>query len=389
MRLGIVGGALQGIEAAYLAKKAGYDTIVIDRRKTAPALSLADEAVVLDVEKHEPMAKKVLSQCDAVIPANENLSTLVALDKMFREISIPFIFDLSAYKLSSSKALSNRYLEGLNVPTPARWPYCGLPVIVKPSGQSGSVGVAMATNEAEVERGERRVRELGDEAIIQEFVEGTSISIEVIGDGEKAVPLTLTEVVTDDTYDCRMVRCPVDGLDRGVAESFSRCARKIAEGLRLRGIMDVEAIVHNDIPKVLEIDARIPSQTPIAVYHATGLNMVELLVKAVACGELDENPPVRNGASIYEHIAVDDGSVRSCGEGIFSEVRQPRIQEGLFGSDEMITDFSPDKKSWRATIICAGPTAQSAWSKRVDCIGSIMRQNDLAGCDELHAGVAF
>ena len=34
MRLCIVGGALQGMEAAFLGKKAGFETVVIDRRPT-------------------------------------------------------------------------------------------------------------------------------------------------------------------------------------------------------------------------------------------------------------------------------------------------------------------------------------------------------------------
>lgn len=37
MRLCIVGGALQGMEAVFLASKAGYETVVIDRRPDAPA----------------------------------------------------------------------------------------------------------------------------------------------------------------------------------------------------------------------------------------------------------------------------------------------------------------------------------------------------------------
>ena len=48
MRLAIVGGALQGMEAVYLSTIAGFETIVIDKRKEAPALALADEAYILD-----------------------------------------------------------------------------------------------------------------------------------------------------------------------------------------------------------------------------------------------------------------------------------------------------------------------------------------------------
>lgn len=38
--MGIVGGKLQGMEAVYLARRAGIRTLVIDRREDAPAVSI-------------------------------------------------------------------------------------------------------------------------------------------------------------------------------------------------------------------------------------------------------------------------------------------------------------------------------------------------------------
>ena len=37
MRLAVVGGKLQGTEAAYLAGEAGYEVVLIDRRADSPA----------------------------------------------------------------------------------------------------------------------------------------------------------------------------------------------------------------------------------------------------------------------------------------------------------------------------------------------------------------
>jgi pyrrolysine biosynthesis protein PylC len=377
LKLGIVGGVLQGMEAAYLAGKAGFQTVVIDRWDKAPALSMADDSIVLDVVKDQAGAKKVFSDCDAVIPANENLETLRTLYRMFMDLEVPLLFDMSAYELSSSKARSNlRFLE-LGLPLPKSWPECGFPAIVKPSGQSGSVGVFRATNEVELENGISIIREMNDEPIVQEFVDGPNISIEVIGDGIKAEPMVLTEVLLDEAYDCRMVRCPLEETSPDLENIFGEYARDIAVSMSLRGIMDVEAIVQDGVPKVLEIDARIPSQTPAAVYHATGMNLLERLVEALVFEKLDERPAPTRGAAVYEHIIVEKGMLRSCGEGSFSKIRDPRVEPGLFGSDEMITDFQPDKEVWRATIICSGQTYEEAWAKRMRCIASIQEQCDL------------
>ena len=49
MRVAIIGGGLQGVEAVYLAQKAGWDVTLIDRRPGTPARGLCDEFVQCDV----------------------------------------------------------------------------------------------------------------------------------------------------------------------------------------------------------------------------------------------------------------------------------------------------------------------------------------------------
>jgi pyrrolysine biosynthesis protein PylC len=376
MRIGIVGGVLQGMEVTYLAKKAGMETLVIDSWKDAPALHMANESAVIDVVKDGEKAFRLLSECDVVIPANENMETLSSLDKRFRESKVPLMFDLHAYQISSSKVRSNAFMSLLGVPMPLPWPECGFPVIVKPSGESGSCGVMKASDIDQLTMGIERIREMGDDVVVQEFVEGQNISIEVIGDGQRAMPLVTTEIVLDAGYDCKMVKCPIEGLNHSVEELFRHDSKEMAERLGLRGIMDVEAIVKDGKPKVLEIDARIPSQTPATVLHSSGINIIDILSRTFIDG-LPELIPDAGRFVFYEHIMVEGGTMTSCGEGRFSEVRKPRVVEGLFGSDEMITDFQPDKDSWRATIINSAKSPKEAAEKRLSCIREIMKRNEI------------
>ena len=74
-----------------LRKKRG-STVVIDRWSDAPALSLADEPVVLDIIKDEKKAARLFSDCDAVLPANENMETLEHLVGLFGRLEVPLIF---------------------------------------------------------------------------------------------------------------------------------------------------------------------------------------------------------------------------------------------------------------------------------------------------------
>ena len=49
MIVAIAGGNLQGVEAVYLAKKAGWYTIVLDKQPHPPASGLCDQFIQIDL----------------------------------------------------------------------------------------------------------------------------------------------------------------------------------------------------------------------------------------------------------------------------------------------------------------------------------------------------
>ena len=217
--------------------------------------------------------------CDFVIPACESRRTLDALVSTVEDGRL--LFDPRAYAVTSSKLKSNRLMASLDVPMPLSWPECGYPAIVKPSSLSGSVGVTLAHNIRGLSGGISDVRALGDRPVIQEFVSGRSVSVEVIGDGLRSEAFVTTEVCLDPYYDCKMVRCRPGILHESEERLLDGIGISVADALALRGIMDVEAIATRSGLKVLEVDARIPSRTPAAVLAATG---VYLLVEAISRG---------------------------------------------------------------------------------------------------------
>ena len=376
MRICIVGGALQGMELAYLSMRAGYDAAVMDRRPDAPALSMCGSPLLMDPVADPEGAKEIFEGFDAVIPACENDSLLEALCSICPEADVPLLFDMASYRISRSKIESNRLMHSIGVPIPQPWPDCGFPVIVKPSGQSGSVGVSVAKCQQDLEKGLETVRSLGDEPVIQEFVSGKSVSVEVIGDGSASRSYVTTEVCLDSNYDCKMVRCNPDILSWAEDDEFGRIGRSIADAMHLNALMDVEAIRTERGLRVLEVDARFPSQTPAAIEAATGINLLSELVSMSMDRPSATNR--RNGSSVYRHVVFKDGMLRACGEKEFSKVRSPTVRRGLFGSDYTITDYSPGSKEWRATIIVSAGTRSEA-DRRSDSV--ISRMMDECGAE--------
>jgi 3-methylornithine--L-lysine ligase len=360
MRLAVVGGKLQGTEACYLGLKAGLETVLIDRRAGRPAAGLAAETHVLDVTVEQAAAREILASCDAVLPACEDDEALDWLAGVVPDLGVPLLFDRGAYAVTSSKSASNDLIRELGVPAPLPWSACGLPAVVKPSDASGSEGVRVVDDEGELEEARAALRRAGHEVVVEEFVAGPSLSIEVLALEGRAVPCLVTGLEFDAGFDCKRVTAPVAGdpFYRAVGDealtSLADSGRRLAEALCLSGITDVEVMVAGDEAKVIEIDARLPSQTPAAVLQAYDVNLLEMLVTAFTRGAVPEPERRAVRGVVYEHVRALEGTVQVVGEHVMGTARPLRLVGGFFGADEALTDFGDDEREWVATLIVRG-----------------------------------
>jgi len=174
-------------------------------------------------------------------------------------------------------------------------------------------------------------------------------------------------------FDCKRVLAPPP-LDPRLEKELGDVAVMLATALDLSGIMDVEVIVRDGALEVLEIDARFPSQTPIAVYHSTGVNMVEHLVSTVLGREetgLSPSPSPRVRGVILEHVRLRDGQLSVCGEGILTGAGPLHLETGFFGADEALTSYAPGLEEWVATFLVTGSDLHEARRRREAVIRKI------------------
>ncbi len=393
MRLGIVGGKLQGTEATYLARKAGYQTVVYDRSPLVPAAGLADDVRVLDVTHSERATRAAMVDCDAVLPACEDIETLRWLTRHVPTWDMPLLFDLQAYSLSSSKLRSNELFDRLGVRRPAPWPRCGFPLIVKPSVGSGSVGVRRIDDEAGLEEALAEFERTGTAAVVEEYAPGPSLSLEVLAQHGEPVSLLPTLLEFDRVYDCKRVIAPVEDVataggsgtvDAEVLATLDDVSCRLARGLQLNGIMDVEVMVHSGSVKVLEIDARLPSQTPTAVYHCCGINMVSLFARTVLEGRVPAVKRSPVAACCYQHVAVANGAVEVLGEHVLASAGPLRLVHGLWGADEVLSGQpeEPSAAPWSATMICVADSVAAARRKAADAVDNLAKECGLTVVEE-------
>jgi 3-methylornithine--L-lysine ligase len=374
LRLCIVGGALQGIEATYLAREAGIETVVVDRWQSAPALSIADEPHVLDVVQEPVAALRLFDTCDAVIPANRDQETLAFLGKLFRRTHVPLIHDFKAYETGSSKISSNRFLDEIGMPLPRPWPGCGYPAIVKPSLAGGSSSISRLDWPDQVPAAISKARDRNGDYVIQEFVEGPVVSIEVVSDRSEPVTLVTTEMSIDENYDCKMVVSPFQE-ETFDFKRFEDIGTMIALGLNLRGIMKVEAIVSGGITKILGINAGMPTQTPSAVYQSSGLNIISMLIDIFVKGISPSSVPTRDRVCTYEHLIFDHGLLYSIREGAINGKNgtgRLEIIKNWFGFDQVITDYDRNSQKWVAMAMCVGDDIKEVSRKRTKALNQVM-----------------
>ena len=410
MLVGIVGGKLQGIEAAYLARKAGWEVRVIDKKPDVPASGLGHSSVQVDVTLENNLAD-VLGDVDLIIPALEDDGALRSLTRWSRKAGIALAFDPQAYAVSSSKVKSVELFKKIGLPFPVAWPHCSFPVLAKPVRGSGSKGVRVFADRdsmvgwfshefpfdfaqggesfdvaqdresfdvAQDQPVERLVEPPPSDWILEEYLEGSQHSLEVVGQPGNYRLLQVTDLYVDQKFDCMRVIAP-SNLPLNLVAEFERLTLRIAEALNLHGIMDVEAIYCQGEFKVLEMDARLPSQTPTAVYWSINQNMLGLLGNLYAATLQDDRPPAGGIARgvVYEHILVSGGILRVSGEGIMTEGGPLNLQNNFFGADEAITNFEPGKDQWVATLIFCGTDRQQAQEKRNRGISEIVSQLEI------------
>ena len=380
MRLAVVGGKLQGTEAAYLAQEAGYDVVLIDRRAGTPASGLVVENHAFDVATDVVRSREVLMSCDAVLPACEDERTLAWLAGAVPAWGVPLLFDPRAYEVTSSKLRSNEAFARLDVPRPAAWPSCGFPVVAKPSVGSGSHGVRVVRSEPELALARAAFAAAGEEIVVEEYVAGPSLSLEVVAAGGEAAVLQATALEFDADFDCKRVIAPVE-LDNEVGEatlaSFDEAARRLAHGLALTGVMDVEVMVRDGVPRVIEIDARLPSQTPSAVFHSSDLNLISVLVDTVVAGRPPGVSREARRAAVYEHVLVWDGAVQVTGEHAVGAAGPLRRRDGLFGADVALTDLQDGARRWVAVLMTRAADVATARARADEAVRRLAHDHGL------------
>ena len=375
-RAGLLGGGLQGTEAACLARWAGWQFTLADSRQAPPASGLVDDFVHLDIKTFHDL-DSAFKQCDLVIPCCENQTTLSLLTEWNRQTGHPVAFDAEAYRISSDKLLSNQLFRDINIPAPQPWPEASFPLIAKPAVASGSRGVTLLEDHRDFDR----LFPDGNIAgwVVEEYCPGPSYSLEVTGRPGHYQAWATTALEMDEVCDCREVRAPAQ-LPAAADEEFRKISLAIAEALPLKGLMDVEIIAAPQGLRVLEIDARLPSQTPTVVFWSAGQNLLVRLAENFVTGPLPDAvlSATPQAAVIYGHVAVSPAGVKAAGEHIMANAGPLTLRNNFFEADLALTNHQPGAAFWVATLIMMDKSPENLAGRRREMWARLRRAATLS-----------
>ncbi|MEY8369173.1 3-methylornithine--L-lysine ligase PylC [Anaerovoracaceae bacterium 42-11] len=368
MKVAIIGGKLQGTEAVYLASACGFESILIDSNPQVPAAGLAGRFVCGDITAEDDAVIAAMMEADFVLPANENDQVLEAVCRICKERKLPLAFDKAAYEITKSKKKSDKLFLENGIPAPRYYPDGKAPYIMKPSGESGSAGVTYAETRDEAETFLAACPD-PENWIVQEYLEGPSYSIEVIGVPGNYRTYAVTQIHMDDVYDCCKVTCPCS-ITKAQEEKFALLGKRLAELVNLHGIMDVEVIDDGEDFKVLEIDARIPSQTPIAVLYASGMNELSDLGDIIVKGKFETPQKDFGRYSVYEHYLREDGVVRQEGEHMMASCGPLDKRADFAGSRISLLDKG-ENGNFRGIFVNWADTKEELEAKRAEILRNL------------------
>ena len=184
----------------------------------------------------------------------------------------------------------------------------GLPVIVRPSWVIGGRGIAVLRSDADVRS--YLQTDVGWPLRVDELVAGVELDVDAISDGTAwCVPGILEQIDPPGIHSGDSVAVlPPQRLARAIQERAAEAAGRIALGLGVRGILNVQMIAAGERVVVIEANPRASRTVPI-VAKATGFDVVAAAVRCALGASLADvglrTGLARDGALVAVKAPVD------------------------------------------------------------------------------------
>jgi carbamoyl-phosphate synthase large subunit len=358
----------QGIEFDYCTvhgilalKQAGWDAIVVNNNPETLSTDfdisdrlyiepLAPEDVRAVVEREG--AAGVMVQFGGQTPLNATMPLAAA---GVRVLGTP----VECLDISEDRRKFASLLRELNIPQPEGWTATsldealaiasreGLPLLVRPSYVLGGRGMIVARTIEDVrDAAAEALRTESGPVLLDRYLEGLEVELDAVADGTNLViPAIMEQVERAGVHSGdSLALLPARSVSAEVTRQIVDYAARVSWALQVRGFLNIQFVVWQGRPYVLEVNLRASRTVPF-VSKATGVPMVRLATDVMLGGSLTE--------AGYHGVVLLDRPARWA-------VKAPVFSSGkLFGADPLL---GPEMRS-TGEVMGTGATPAEALRK--------------------------
>ncbi len=295
MKLLFIGSRLYD-DIDWYVKSKGIESVLTESNEEAINLDLPDQVFIVPRGMDGPKQVALIQNVDAIVPLIGIDPPLIDVAYMKEEVEdeygIPVVAaGVRAVELTSNKIKTKEFYNEIGVVTPnyqilnsPEELAMDFPVVLKQGEGQGGKDIKVAESIEDVEEYFNNF----DQALCEEFIEGSEISIEVLGfNGEYVAlpPIYKGETTLEGTHPLNKTKtgpCMVNGLDNNLVQ---HTAYKVAKNLASDGIFEMDFMysAKKDQLYAIEVNTR-PNGTRYLTTATCGVNSLCELVN-MAIGE--------------------------------------------------------------------------------------------------------
>lgn len=159
----------------------------------------------------------------------------------------------------------------------------GYPVLVRPSYVIGGRGMQVVYNDDELVTYINEAIKFSDNMIlIDQYIEGHEVELDAISDGmEILVPGINEHIERAGVHSGDSISVyPAQHIDKKILDKLMEYTRKIAKKLKIKGLMNIQFIIKDNIPYIIEVNPRASRTVPI-MSKVTNTPMVDIAVNVI------------------------------------------------------------------------------------------------------------
>lgn len=323
----IVGASVLQLPAILKAKEMGLHVAVVDFNPRAIGIPYADEYYnASTMDEDAVLAAAEAYQPDGIMTLATDMP-MRGVAKASEKLHLHSINYVTALK-ATDKSLMIKAFKSFNVPSP--WYYdvesfdelkalegkVTFPCIIKPTDNAGSHGVAKVNSFEELLANYEYAHSCSrhGEVIVEEYLDGPEVSVEVMVVNGKVNILQITDKITTEApHFVEMGHTQPSRLPDATQEEIRQVATMACLAIGIdKGPAHVEMKITKQGPKMIELGARMGGDniTTHLVPLSTGIDMVGSAIK-VALGEEPDITPTLHCGSAIRYFDVPFGTIKA------------------------------------------------------------------------------